>query len=658
MSGVTAEQSRGALSVLCMTAKSSTGVLGPHLQDIIDIGFGRWAKEEPLLARTACIALQRLSKEDKEKMMVNNGNWVFGILQSLITGFSLPENIWYAATDKAITAIYAVHPTPETLAADVVKTSLRSVFAFSTLRNELPIETLSPVQVTKLSRYLFVVGHVALNQLVYIKSCLRKIQKQKTRKERSELQSQEVQSNYTTQADVPTKEMDINAELGIVSSEDAILDTLSERAEKEIISSSFVEKNLIGQCAPFLSKLCRNLGLMHKYPELQASGMLALCRFMLLFTVVESSSSEVVRSNCTIALGDLAVRFPNLLEPWTENIYARLRDSSISVRKNAVLVLSHLILNDMMKVKGYINEMAVRVEDEEERISSLAKLFFHELSKKGSNPIYNLLPDILGRLSNQNLKKEVFSNIMQFLISSIKKDKQMESLVEKLCNRFSGVTDVKQWECIAYCLSQLTFTEKGIKKLIESFKSYEHVLSEDSVMDNFKNIITKGKKFARPELKFSIEEFEEKLNKFHMEKKEQEITARNAQVHQQNRSTLEGLMESKDDSEEKVVKVGTAEDGELSNSSMEDGTTQILNDKSEASSLQSEESTDTSSSVLTDCEAGRMKVQSSKLPRTGTLKSKAKKISSTTGKENAPRRSKTKGTRRLYDGQTASVGKT
>jgi condensin complex subunit 1 len=28
--------------------------------------------------------------------------------------------------------------------------------------------------------------------------------------------------------------------------------------------------------------------------------------------------------------------------------------------------------------------MAVRVEDEDERISSLAKLFFHELSKKGT----------------------------------------------------------------------------------------------------------------------------------------------------------------------------------------------------------------------------------------------------------------------------------
>ncbi|XP_043711080.1 condensin complex subunit 1-like [Telopea speciosissima] len=188
-------------------------------------------------------------------------------------------------------------------------------------------------------------------------------------------------------------------------------------------------------------------------------------------------------------------------------MYARLRDPSTSVRKNAVLILSHLILNDMMKVKGYINEMAMRLEDADERISSLAKLFFLELSKKGSNPIYNLLPDILSRLSNQNLEKDAFCNIMQFLISSIKKDKQMEALVEKLCNRFGGVTDIKQWEYISYCLAQLTFTEKGIRKLIESFKTYEHVLSEESVMEHFKYIISKGKKFAKTQLKSSIEEF-------------------------------------------------------------------------------------------------------------------------------------------------------
>lgn len=30
-----------------------------------------------------------------------------------------------------------------------------------------------------------------------------------------------------------------------------------------------------------------------------------------------------------------------------------------------------------------------------------------------------------------------------------------------------------------------------MKKLIELFKSYEHVLSEDSVMDHFRNILNK-----------------------------------------------------------------------------------------------------------------------------------------------------------------------
>ncbi|OVA04093.1 Condensin complex [Macleaya cordata] len=629
VSGVTAEQSRGALSVLCIAAKSSTGVLGSRLQDIIDIGFGRWAKEEPLLARMSCIALQRLSKEDKEKLIAISGNRVFGILEGLITGFGLPRSIWYAAADKAISAIYAIHPAPETLAAHVVKRSFSSVFHCS--GDELPNDTniLSTVQVEKLSRYLFVVSHVALNQLVYIESCVLKIQKQKSKIGKSDTESQNVQGDC---ADEPKKENSINAELGLAVSEDAIIDALSERAEKEIVSGGSVEKSLIGYCAPFLSKLCRNFGLMQKYPELQASGLLALCRFMiidadfceanlqLLFTVVESAPSETVRSNCTIALGDLAARFPNLLEPWTENMYARLRDPSISVRKNAVLVLSHLILNDMMKVKGYINEMAVRLEDEDERISSLAKLFFHELSKKGSNPIYNLLPDILGRLSNQNLKKEVFHNIMQFLIGSIKKDKQMESLVEKLCNRFSGVTDIKQWEYIAYCLSQLTFTEKGMKKLMESFKTYEHVLSEDSVMDSFRNIISKGKKFAKPELKSCVEEFEEKLNKYHMEKKEQEMTARNAQMHQQKLSSLEDLVVTKDDKREEDAEADTAKYGTgaevIDPSIEEEGTTQTSNE-SEVTTMDSEETSCATSELAEKEEGTTEEVEAPKSSNTG-----------------------------------------
>lgn len=70
----------------------------------------------------------------------------------------------------------------------------------------------------------------------------------------------------------------------------------------------------------------------------------------LLFTLAERSPSEVVRANLIVGLGDLARRFPNLIEPWTPNLYARLRDTSPKVRINALNTLSHLILNDMVKV--------------------------------------------------------------------------------------------------------------------------------------------------------------------------------------------------------------------------------------------------------------------------------------------------------------------
>ncbi|KAG0453440.1 hypothetical protein HPP92_024744 [Vanilla planifolia] len=634
ISGVEPAQSRGALSVLCMAAKSSPGILSSHLQDIIDIGFGRWAKVEPLLARTACLALERLSEEDKERLRCNGGK-VFGVLKSFLTGFWLPENIWYAAAEKAISTIYSIHLTPEAFAVDLVKNYLNLIFS-CTISNEATCQAdntgtnSNSVSASKLGRFLFVTSHIALNHLVHIESTVKKIREEKSKLEKANCDSNVVDDN----PDGAAQMLGINEELGIAASDDVIIDSLHEKAEKEILSSSFSDKNLFGYYASFLSKLCRNINMMQKHPELQASAMLALCRLMivdsdfcqanlqLLFTVIESAQSETVRTNCTVALGDLAVRFPNLLEPWTENIYARLRDPSSSVRKNAVLVLSHLILNDMMKVKGYIDEMSIRIVDKDERISSLSKLFFHELSKKGNNPIYSLLPDILGKLSNQNLQEEVFCEIMQFLINFIKKDKQMEGLVEKLCNRFTGVTDSRQWRCIAYCLSQLSFSERGLKKLIECFKAYEHVLSEDSVMDCFRVIVNKCKKFAKPELKSCIEEFEGMLHKIHVETKEQDETARNALTHQKKAGALGKLVK---------VEKGTGEDDE---NNVEEATSEVINP------LESEESS--ISSAIKEHSRDAKEIQSPKSSLRAVCRSKVKE-----GKQSNVREQKKKDTSSL-----------
>jgi condensin complex subunit 1 len=79
--------------------------------------------------------------------------------------------------------------------------------------------------------------------------------------------------------------------------------------------------------------------------------------------------------------------------------------------------------------------MAACIVDVEERIQCLVKLFFTELAKKG-NALYNIMPDIISRLSDAELPEAQFQRIMEFLFPNIQKDKQTESMVEKLCHRF------------------------------------------------------------------------------------------------------------------------------------------------------------------------------------------------------------------------------
>ena len=91
---------------------------------------------------------------------------------------------------------------------------------------------------------------------------------------------------------------------------------------------------LLSAFGPLLVAVCTDH---NKYPDvdLQTSASLAIAKFMmvssefcdkhlqLLFTILEKSTSQTIRANTIIALGDLSFRFPNLIEPWTPHLYAR-----------------------------------------------------------------------------------------------------------------------------------------------------------------------------------------------------------------------------------------------------------------------------------------------------------------------------------------------
>ncbi|WMV24579.1 hypothetical protein MTR67_017964 [Solanum verrucosum] len=104
-------------------------------------------------------------------------------------------------------------------------------------------------------------------------------------------------------------------------------------------------------------------------------------------------------------------------------------------------------------------------------------------------------------------------------------------------------------------------TEVAINSLMRilrdpSLSSY-HQKVVGSLMFIFKSMglacipyLPKGKTFAKPELKSCIEEFEEKLNKFDIERKEQELTAKNAQSHQQKVESLDNITVTEKEEEE------------------------------------------------------------------------------------------------------------
>lgn len=56
------------------------------------------------------------------------------------------------------------------------------------------------------------------------------------------------------------------------------------------------------------------------------------------------------------------------------------------------------ILNDMVKVKAYIADLALCVHDEDTVIARTSRLFFHELAQKGGTSCFHFATSFLCQL--------------------------------------------------------------------------------------------------------------------------------------------------------------------------------------------------------------------------------------------------------------------
>uniref|UniRef100_A0AAR2M0W1 Condensin complex subunit 1 n=1 Tax=Pygocentrus nattereri TaxID=42514 RepID=A0AAR2M0W1_PYGNA len=466
------------LSVCSCSAERE--VVLSNLDTLCSVALGEKVTEDYLLARDTVITITNIT--DHVRVMV------------------LSDPHWQTFMEQAIRLIYFLAESPDKLCARLLQRSARLLLEQVTEGGE-------PNQSQILAQLLSLCGAVAFWQVSHLERSV----STELRRRRGEKEEKEEKEKGPVGKNKDANDSCVEEELGLTgaSAEDTEAEFIRKICETELLADG----NMLSVFLPLLVKVCSSPG-RYSHTQLTTAACLALSQYMmisptvckdnirLLFTVLEKSSLPVVRANTIIALGDLTVRFPNILEPWTPNLYARLCDENASVRLTAITVLTQLVLKDVMKVKGQVSEVAVLLLDPEPHITSLALNFFNELSAK-DNAIYNLLPDIISRLSDpeRGMKEEDFNTIMKQLFSYITKERQTESLVEKLCQRFRTAKTERQWADLAVSLSLLSMCERGFKKLQECWDCYSDKLAEDAVYQPLLSIMAKLRRRAKPQFK-------------------------------------------------------------------------------------------------------------------------------------------------------------
>lgn len=217
------------------------------------------------------------------------------------------------------------------------------------------------------------------------------------------------------------------------------------------------------------------------------------------------------------------------------------------------MVITHLILNDMLKIRGEIVDICMLLEDPDEQIKEQVKLFLHELHSKGQEIIYNLFPNAIQRLSNEfaDMDIEQFQNISKNLIEYISKDKQIEYIIVMLCNKLKKSDDANsnqqtEWRNSSLCLTQINFNERLLQKLMDQYESWkERLIDHEPTKENFLRIASSLKKQILPrEFKTKVEEFERKVRLQHDEQQAQVNEANEGQEENSEVSHVEAPGES------------------------------------------------------------------------------------------------------------------
>ena len=450
---ISRNQRKGAIMVLGMLALADPEIVVREMESMLRIGLGSLGRSDLGLAKYTCIALKRISPSGRQakdsNVKVSKLPSDHAVLARLAAMSELVSDSkeWYGVAEQAIGAIYALAKHPDTLCSDILRRKTKFVFQPHNAEaappseqdldamdiDEAPADDAAPEERednTKkrtqnaglaLSQLLFLVGHIAIKQIVHLEICEQEFKRRKAEKEK------EKPANASPKKGAPSEQDELDMIGG--TTEDDFTEAMNHIRERELL---YGEKSLLANFGPLVTELCSNNT---AYPDqnLQAAATLCMAKLMcvsseyceknlpLLITILERSDDPITRSNVVIALGDMAVCFNHLIDENTDFLYRRLNDNDASVKRTCLMTLTFLILAGQVKVKGQLGEMAKCLEDSDKRIADLSRMFFTELATK-DNAVYNQFVDMFSVLSaEKELEEDAFKRIIKFLASFIEK---------------------------------------------------------------------------------------------------------------------------------------------------------------------------------------------------------------------------------------------
>lgn len=471
----------GAIIVIGMLALTNHEVAMKGFDSLLNIGLGQIGTEDLILCKYTCLALERIipkkSVHFSNSFTDKHEQEAVTKLYSTIIRYST-NNDFYPMCEQAISALFTISGKPDIISTEILKEKTMMTFGN-------PDESENSIQkgssrITSLSQLLFIVGQIAIRTLVYLEKCEAEFKRRKIDAEsrKGKEKDNEVENDNADNTAADTSK-DNELEMIGGTNEDDFTDAIQFIKDNDLL---FGDNSILGKFCPIVEEIVSSNS---RFDDIMLQRTAALCleklmcvsskycekSLPLLITVMEKSPDPIVRSNAVLGLGDMAVCFNNLVDENTDYLYRRLHDENLMVQRTCLMTVTFLILAGQVKVKGQLGEMAKCLENPDQGISDMCRLFFTELATK-DNAVYNGFIDIFSNLSTDEcLEKESFRRITKFLLSFIEKERHQKQLNEKLLGRLAKCSSQEQWDDIAFVLNSMPYkNEKATELLSEGFK--------------------------------------------------------------------------------------------------------------------------------------------------------------------------------------------